>query len=377
VIGWVRFVRRCLARALVSLLTLLLMFSTPIFAPTRTAATSITTLPYPALTAAATSNGDAIVVGSSPSGVLWYQESTNGVFGGWQSLPTTDAASQPATVVNGSTVYVFFRASDNELHYFEATPNVTASVVLPQASTFTWTSEQNLGGVIAGNPVAAVDGNGRIIVVALNSAGNVFTNELPSGGSWTGWIPLDGILAGQLSLATLAGNVYLFGLNSAGLGWTMEWIAGTTNSWGSWVPLGGVFQSGTTLSAASDGTSLHVQGVNSEGILFESTGSGTAWSGWTPLDGVLVATPSVVATSSDLFVFGTNGAGELWTRQFTGSWQAWTPLGGILATAPIAVGSGANAFIFALASDGSLWYVQWNGTSFGSWTDLGGVLATA
>ncbi|MGH9045311.1 MAG: hypothetical protein ACRDVP_10860 [Acidimicrobiales bacterium] len=335
-------------------------------------------LPNPALSGAATTGGDVILAGRSPTSELWYEQSTGGTFGGWQSTSVTDAASQPATVVNGSATYVFFRATNNELRYVQES-SITADAVPfgARPHALTWNPEQDLGGAIVGNPAAAVDGNGTIIVVALNSAGNVFSDQLSNAGTWTGWIPLDGILVGQLSLATLGGNVYLLGLNTDGLGWTKEWTAGTTDSWGSWTPLGGVFQSGTTLSGASDGTSLHVQGVNSQGILFEATGSASTWSDWTPLDGVLVATPSLVETSSTMFSVGTNPSGELWDRQYTTSWQAWNPLDGILETAPEAVGSSANAYIFALANDGSVWYIEWTGTSFGSWTSLGGELATA
>jgi hypothetical protein len=295
---------------------------------------------------------------------LWYQQSSGGVFGGWQPVATSDVASQPVAVVAGTNLYVFFRATDNELHYFVRTGS-------------TWGTEQNLGGVIAGNPAAALDGNGRVVVAALNSAGNVFADTLPSGGSWTGWTYLGGILSGQFSLSTLSGNVYLLGVNPAGFGWTLEWTAGSTNAWGSWTPLGGVFEAGTTLSGAAYNNMLHVLGVNNQGILFEATGSGSSWSAWTPFNGVLAATPSLAATSSGLFVFDTNPVGELWDQQNTTSWLGWNPLGGVLETAPVVAAAGANAFVFGINDAGNLWYREWNGTSFGAWTYLGGILATA
>jgi len=323
-------------------------------------------LPPPALSTVAVSSTDVIAVGRSPLNALWYQQSSGGgaTWSGWQSVAVTDVASQPAVVNNGGVLSVFFRATDNEIHYVVDTGG-------------TWGTEQNLGGVLAGNPAAAVDGNGRIVVAGLNGAGNVFTDMLPSGGSWTGWTSLAGVLSGQISLATLGGNVYLLGVNSAGLGWTREWTAGTTNTWGAWTPLGGVFEGGTTLSGAAYGGTLHVQGVNKDGILFETTGSGGTWSAWSPLNGVLSATPSLAATSSSLFTFDTNPAGALWYQQNTTSWLGWNGLDGILVTGPAATGAGGNAFVFGLNSDGNLWYRVWNGTSFSAWGNLGGILATA
>jgi hypothetical protein len=325
-----------------------------------------TALPAAALSAVAISSTDVFVVGRSPQSALWYQQSSGGgtTWTGWEGLTTTDAASQPAAVVSGSNLYVFFRATDNELHYFVRTGS-------------TWSAELNLGGQIAGNPSAAVDGNGRVIVAALNSAGNVFDISLPSGGSWSSWTSLAGILTGNVSLSTLSGNVYLLGLNAAGLGWTMEWTAGSTNTWGSWTSLGGVFATGTTLAGAAYGATLHVQGINPQGILFESTGSGATWSSWTSLDGILAATPTLAAPTSGLFMFDVNGPGLLWDQEDTTSWQGWNALSGVLEAGPVAVAAGANAFVFGLNSDGNLWYREWNGTSFGAWTNLGGILATA
>jgi hypothetical protein len=327
---------------------------------------AIDPLPPAAIAATAVSSSDVIVVGRSPQSVLWYQQSSGGgsSWTGWQSLATTDAASQPAVVASGSNIYVFFRATNNELHYFVDESGI-------------WSTEQDLGGQVAGNPAAAVDGNGQVIVACLNSAGNVFEDSLPSGGSWSGWTTLAGVLSGNITLTSLSGNLYLLGLNSSGLGWSIEWSAGSTNTWGSWTTLGGVFASGTTLSGAAYGGTLHVQGVNPQGIDFESTGSGTTFSSWTSLDGILAGTPALAAPASGLFMFDVNGPGLLWDQEDTTSWQGWNALSGVLEGAPIAVAAGANAFVFGLNQAGNLWFREWNGTSFGAWTNLGGIVATA
>jgi hypothetical protein len=323
------------------------------------------TLPPIALSATAISSTDVFVVGRTVDNALFYQQSSGGgaTWTGWESLPITDAASQPSVVMSGTNLYVFFRATDDELHYIERVGS-------------TWGSEQDLGGVIAGNPAAAVDGNGRIIVAALNSGGNAYVDSLPSGGAWA-WTSLNGVLAGNVSLAALSGNVYLLGLNAAGQAWSLEWTAGTTNTWGAWSSLGGTFALGTTLAGAAYGSTLHVLGINSQGTPYEETGSGTTWSGWTNLGGVLDSAPALAAPTAGLFMFDVNATGAMWDQENTTSWLGYNPLGGVLGAGPVATAAGVNAFVFDLNPAGTPYFREWNGTSFGAWTSLGGILATA
>ena len=115
------------------------------------------------------------VFGRNPDNELWYRETASGTFGPWTELSTsTNVASRPKAVMVGSNLYVFFRTTGNEIRYFDRQGG-------------TWGSEQNLGGVLAGSPTAAVDGDGDLIVAARNPAGIVFFNRLPSGGAFTGW----------------------------------------------------------------------------------------------------------------------------------------------------------------------------------------------
>ena len=302
------------------------------------------------------------IFGRTPMSELWYRETTSGSFGAWTKLSTsTNVASRPKAVMVGSDLYVFFRSTSNDLRYFKRSASI-------------WGSEQNLGGVLAGSPAAAVDGDGDLIVAARNDTGLVFFNRLPSGGGWTGFSSLDGILAGQLELVSYGANVHLFGVNPSGLFWDRVWSA-SSNSWGAWTSLDGVLAGSPT--AAVLGSDLYVFGRNPDGILFYRALSGSTWGAWTALDGVLSGTPDAAATASTLLVFGTNPQGAVWNRRTTGgAFTAWDPLDGILATGPEAVAVGTQTYAFALNADGILWYRLWNGTSFGAWTSLDGVLGT-
>jgi hypothetical protein len=302
------------------------------------------------------------IFGRNPDNELWYRETTSGSFGPWTKLSTsTNVASRPKAVMVGSDLYVFFRSTSNDLRYF-------------RRQGATWGTEQNLGGIIAGSPAAALDGDGDLIVAVRNSTGLIFYNRLVSGGSWTGFSSLDGILSGQLELVTYSGDVHLFGVNPSGLFWDRLWSA-SSNTWGAWTSLDGVLASSPT--AAVLGSDLYVFGANPDGILFYRALSGGTWGAWTSLDGVLSGTPDAAATASTLLVFGTNPAGSLWNRRTTGgAFTAWDPLDGILATGPEAVAVGSQTYAFALNPDGILWYRLWNGASFGAWTSLDGVLGT-
>jgi hypothetical protein len=303
------------------------------------------------------------VFGRNPDNELWYRETTSGTFGPWTELSTaTNVASRPKAVMVGSDLYVFFRTTGNEIRYF-------------RRQSGTWGTEQNLGGVLAGSPTAAVDGDGDLIVAARNSTGLVFFNRLVSGGSWTGWSSLDGVLAGQLELVTYGGDVHLFGVNPAGLFWDKLWSTGP-NTWGAWIPLDGVLNSSPAASVF--GSDLYVFGTNPDGILFYRALSGGVWGAWTPLDGQLSGTPDAAATATTLLAFGTNSAGALWDRRKpgAGAFAAWDPLDGVLTTGPEAVAVGTQTYVFGLNADGNLWYRLWDGASFGPWTNLGGVLGT-
>jgi hypothetical protein len=303
------------------------------------------------------------VFGRNPDNELWYRETTSGSFGAWTELSTSNnVASRPKAVMVGSDLYVFFRSTANDLRYFKRTGG-------------TWGTEQNLGGVIAGSPAAAVDGDGDLIVAAKTSAGVVFYNRLASGGSWTGFTSLDGILTGQLELVAYSGNVHLFGVDPSGLVWFRMWSA-AASTWGAWTTLNGVLES--SLTATVFGADLYVFGLDPSGLLWYRALSSGVWGAWTTLDGILAGTPDAAATATTLLVFATNPEGILWDRRKTGAgaFAGWEALDGVLSTGPEAVTVGTQTYVFGLDLNRNLWYRLWNGTSFGAWTHLGGVLAT-
>jgi subtilisin family serine protease len=300
---------------------------------------------------------EVAVFGRNDAGQLWYRETASGVFGAW-TLLGADAASRPEAAALGPDPYVFFRGATGDLRYYHRTGGA-------------WSASESLGGTIVGSPAAAFDGSGRLVVAVLNGAGEIWYRFL-EGGAWSPWARMDGQLAGPLALVNYQGDVYLFGLNSAGTSWTRTWgFIGF--GWGPWTNLGGVLAGGH--AAGNHLTSLFVFGLNPAGIPWYRELASGAWGPWTMFDGQLDGSPAAISTANRLIFGGTNANGDPWTRAASGSWGPWEGLGGKLATSPEGVALGAEGYFFGLNSAGTLWYRTWDGTSWDAWTSLGGVLA--
>ena len=275
------------------------------------------------------------VFGRNGDNELWYRETASGTFGAWTKLSTsTNVASRPKAVMVGSDLYVFFRSTSNDLRYFKRTAG-------------TWGTEQNLGGVIAGSPAAAVDGDGDLIVSARTAPGSSSSTGCqaaaagPASARWTASSP-----ASWISSATPA-TCTCWASNSSGLFWNRVWSA-TPNSWGAWTSLDGVLNSSPT--AAVLGSDLYVFGANPGGILFYRKLSGGTWGAWTTLDGVLSGTPDAAATAGTLLAFGTNPAGSLSgpPNDRRSAFSAWEALDGDPRDGPETVTVGTQTYVFGL-----------------------------
>jgi hypothetical protein len=293
----------------------------------------------------------------SPGGDLWYRETTGGTFGAW-TLVGSGLASRPEAVSVGSDLYVFFRGTGNDLRYL-------------RRSGGTWSGLQSLGGVTTGQPVAAVDSAGNLVVAMLNGADQIWYRTL-TGGSWSGWTLMDGALRGRLELVNHEGNLHLFGLNAAGQTWTRAWSAASA-SWGTWFGFGGVLSGGP--AAASYGGSLYMFGINPAGMTWYRALTAGTWGPWTTHGGVLADAPDAAATAGGLVFAGVNLTGDPWAQTFTGSWSGWQALGGKLAVGPELVAAGTDVYTFGTSAAGTAWYRKWNGTAWGPWTSLDGDMA--
>jgi hypothetical protein len=303
---------------------------------------------------------EVAVFGRNSWSQIWYRETggNGATWSGWILL-TGDAASRPEAVLAGSDLYIFFRGTGNDLRYVRRHNGV-------------WESVQSLGGTIIGHPVATVDGDGDVLVAALNPYLNTWYQRL-SGGNWSGWQNLGGTLTGELDLTTYNGDAYLFGINLTGQTWVRHWQH-SSDSWENWFGLDGVLDQGP--AAAAYGGSLYVFGVNTAGELWYRTLIGNIWDGWQVLSGLLSAPPGAAATTDRLIVADTNPYGNVWDRQLSSGWSGWEGLDGVVVTGPDVVAVGNQIYLFVVNQYGNTWYRKWNGSSWDGWTPLSGILAT-
>ncbi|MEZ4481913.1 MAG: PKD domain-containing protein [Dehalococcoidia bacterium] len=302
---------------------------------------------------------EMLLVGRNSAGQLWSRETVSGEFGPW-TLVGSGAASRPEAVRSGTSDFIFFRNKSDGLGFVTRTDE--GAWVLG-----------NLGGTFAGDPAAAVDSDGDIIVTVRN-AGNQLWIRRFTAGAWLPWFRIDGALAGSLSMARFGPGVYLFGLGNSGQTWARGWDS-ASDSWLAWESLGGTVLPGIAAAETPAGTLLYVA-VNGSGQPWSRERSAAGWGPWKLLTG-RVATPPALAAGPDVVVLAAiNAARQLWTRQYDGvAWAAWTFGAGTLASDAEAAAAGTNVWVFSMATGGKPWFRRWDGSGWGPWVSLGGTLA--
>ncbi|MER7909070.1 hypothetical protein [Streptomyces sp. NPDC096068] len=244
-------------------------------------------------------NKRTVVFVRRDSGRLWYQrQQSDGAWSEWSDLgtpPGTTAAGAPTVVANDNTysspapneggvvrgntdgrLELFVRGADDQIwHRVQNAPNGTS-----------WSAWEALPGTWAGNPTAAVAGNGRISVFARKSDGRlrVTAQKKPSrpntplpSNNWADWKEIG---TGHTGNVTVALNnrkkgtfLQVFGNRSDGGLWTVtqsepgtdqnpagNWATGSAQRIGPEVP------GRPAVIAHSDGR-LAAYGINADGYV--------------------------------------------------------------------------------------------------------------
>ncbi|USC49938.1 RICIN domain-containing protein [Streptomyces filamentosus] len=296
-------------------------------------------------------NKRTVVFVRRDSGRLWYQrQQADGAWSEWSDLgtpPGTTAAGVPAVVANDNTysspapnddgvvrgntdgrLELFVRGADNQIwHRVQKAPNGTS-----------WSGWEALPGEWAGNPTAAVSGNGRISVFARKSDGRLRVTAQKAPGTpddplpENNWAPWQQIGTGHTGNVSVALNnrkkgtfLQVFG-NRGGDGlWTVtQSEPGTAkNPTGTWATdsaqrIGPATPGRPVVIAHSDGR-LVVHGINADGYVAYRTQTSAStqtapngiWAaGWKPLgdqkaDSVAVrSAPHGTTTAFDVFAIG-------------------------------------------------------------------------
>jgi glucose/arabinose dehydrogenase len=315
--------------------------------------------------AAVVYQGEVWLFGRNAAGELWYQETVGGNFTSWKLVAANLAwNSRPKPVVVGNDLYVFYHADLDDLRYVKRSNNA-------------WGPATSLGGVVAGSPEAAVDGDGDLILIVLNPFGNLWYQRLTANGTtWSNWLPLDGALTGSLSLTAFNGDLYLFGSRFNGPAYTRRWSR-TADAWQGWTDLG----MPDNLSLRDQPVSLTYNGfihsywVTEEGAVWRRSSNGISWDAWTSLGGVVGEAVDAAASPAALFLGGTGIFLDAWYKQLTTEFGNWHPLHGTIVTGPEMVAVGDDVYLFVENAYGTVWYRRWTGSAWENWQTLGGILA--
>ncbi|MCJ7509390.1 MAG: hypothetical protein MUP14_00675 [Dehalococcoidia bacterium] len=132
--------------------------------------------------------------------------------------------SRPSVVIARTTAYAFIEGTDGTVWYRQSD------------SGGPWSDWISLGGVIEPAPAAVVAGD-DIYLFSRTAENDVRYNRL-TGGTWSDWQGLGGVLRGSLTAVAGGGDdVYVFGTGTEGGIWYRHWDG---VAWGDWTGLGAV-----------------------------------------------------------------------------------------------------------------------------------------
>lgn len=246
---------------------------------------------YPA--AIATSDGSVWVFavdGSVAGGNLWADQLPNGssTWSGWTEIgnPGVDVLGTPTVLQdNAGQIDLFARSAVNG-NMWETT--------LPSGST-TWSAFTKLGGNLPNNVDGVVGSGGVIYLMGVGNNSELYYDELPAGGSWTGWTLIGGKVTGVPAIiADTGGNDHVFVRQiSNGAILTSVLPNGAVPPWPALSSLGGSVLNDPVAWAGHGGTNfVFVIGTNSD--MYYDKESFTTWSGLTDIGTGYTGVPGVV-----------------------------------------------------------------------------------
>lgn len=255
---------------------------------------------------------NTVVVTRNGSNDIVYRTrfGVGGAWSGWGSLGGP-SRSDPAALVNGSSLWVFRRSKKHRLY----------RKVHDGAH---WSGWSNLDGDLRSNPVAASHSTGLYV---FRLAGDRSLRYRRFAGGWGGWRSLGGRLASDPVAANHAGSLFVFGRGTDHAVWYRRLTGG---SWSAWQSLGGSITS-EPAALSYGGKLLLVARMGPNNALFYRVLQG-AWSQWSPIGGSLTADAGLVAASHGLYLFDRGFDRAMWYSRWNGSaWSHFQSLGGSFA----------------------------------------------
>jgi hypothetical protein len=210
------------------------------------------------------------------------------------------------------------------------------------AGSASWSGWVGLGGGLVEEPVVARNSNGRLTVLGIGTDRALYINHQSSATAWTGWIRVGGSFGSHVSVGmNKDGRLEVFGRGTDNALWRSNQTAANGSSWTVPVSLGGALTSDPAVARDLNGY-LNVFLVGTSGRFFRTQQSSAGWTGFVEMTGLVAASAPSVSANWDgrLEVFvrrNDNAMVHAWhTTTAATAWTAWSSMGGVITAAPVA-----------------------------------------
>jgi alpha-galactosidase len=207
---------------------------------------------------------NAAVFARDTDGVLRQKSMVDGRWGGWTSLggpARGKILGQPAAFASSGRIDLFVRGTDNAAYHRTFTHN-------------RWGAWQRLGGTLTDSPSVAFTGPDDWTLFARGADGRVWTRDQETG--WTSiGAPGDTPIYGRPGAATISSGTLVAVRTPDDSVWYRRKTGG---NWSDWVSLGGVISGSPTLVASADRVYLFARA--GDYTLWQLNFVDGAWGGW-------------------------------------------------------------------------------------------------
>lgn len=289
---------------------------------------------YPATLRASNGSSWLFAVGE---GNLYADKEPAGssTWSGWTSLGAPSGLSvfgTPAVVQDGSgKIHVLVRDSTSGNLWEDA---------LPSGSS-TWSGFTSLGGTLPNDVAAVANGNGSIVVVGTGNDSALYYDELPSGGSWSGWTHIGTGGTAVTGIPAIvkdnSGNDHVFIRQSSNATLLTLALTTATGTWSGVTSLGGTWRSYPTALTGAGGTVwVFVLGTNGHVFMKQLSTNGT-WNSWSDLGGTFTGQLGFAEDSTGMFYLNARGiSGDLEENNIpsgSSTWSGWGSFGSLFTLA--------------------------------------------
>ncbi|MDB4876401.1 MAG: insect kinin peptide [Gemmatimonadetes bacterium] len=221
----------------------------------------------------------------------------------------------PALLVEGTTLHVFVKGTDNALwHAVRGGPDVLLSH---------WSPWESLGGVLLSGASVSLRPGTTTIDVFVRGGRNHLFHLMRTGGHFSTFEDLGGnIDSDPASVSWAANRIDVFARNATTTHLDhIYWPANGT--WSAWESLNGVLSGGPAVTSWAPNR-LDVFVAGSDSYMYHKSWNGTAWSDYDHEGCCIIGTPAAyTAGTNSLFVTARGTDGRLFAQTYSGAWSGW------------------------------------------------------